>query len=269
LLIRLLALGAAGTAAWAGWRVARDAHAHWGVDPTASRRDMPGDALVGRPDSVDTRVVDIDAPVDQVWPWLVQMGYGRAGWYSYDVFDMDEPSALAIEGRWQSLKVGDIMPTHPDGGFLVKQLDPPHSMVLYLDRAALEEQDRAAREARSGEPAGIDTATANVRATGAYLSQTVQGDFAASWAFQVEARGDDRSRLIERFRVRMEAPAKAKPFMRVTRGLLGFGVFVMTRRHMLGVKDRAEGRFGPSPRSFPLHPSGHEAAPVGPAAVPA
>ena len=267
-MIRLLALGAAATAAWAGVRVARDAHAHWGVDATASARALPGDDLVIEPDAVDTRVVEIDAPVDAVWPWLVQMGYGRAGWYSYDVFDMNVPSALDIDERWQSLAVGDLMPTHPEGGFVVKVLEPPRALVLYLDRTLVEEQERAAKEPTSG-AAGIDAATTNVRATGAYLSQTVQGDFAASWSFVLEPDGDAGSRLIERFRVRMEAPPKAMPVMRVARGLLGFGVFVMTRRHMLGVKDRAEGRFGARRRSFPIHPGTPDVTPPGLAAAPA
>ncbi len=257
-MIRSLALGAtvaAGVAAaLAGLRVVRDAHAHWGVDATVSARPLPGDDLVPEPDAVDTRVIDIDAAVDAVWPWLVQMGYGRAGWYSYDALDMDEPSALTIEERWQSLAVGDLAPTHPDGGFEVKVLDAPHSMVLYLDRAMVEAQERAAEETKRG---GVAAATANVRATSGYLSQAVQGDFAASWAFRVEPRGEGKSRLIERFRVRMEAPAKARPVMGLARGFLGFGVFLMPRRHMLGVRDRAEGRFGPDKRSFPIHPGAH------------
>jgi hypothetical protein len=274
-MIRSLALGAtiaAGVAAaWAGLRVVRDSHAHWGVDATESARPLPGDGLVPEPDAVDTRVIDIDAAVDAVWPWLVQMGYGRAGWYSYDALDMDEPSALTIEERWQSLAVGDIVPTHPDGGFVVKVLEAPESLVLYLDRAMVEAQERAAEETKRG---GVAAATANVRATSTYLSQAVQGDFAASWAFRIETRGEGKSRLIERFRVRMEAPAKAQPVMGLARGFLGFGVFLMTRRHMLGVKDRAEGRFGPDRRSFPIHPGAHidaarESEAPQPVAVPA
>lgn len=259
--VRVLALGAIGTAAVAaaatGIAVGRGMKERWGVDAAESGRSMPGDELVATPDAVDTRVIDIDAPVDKVWPWLVQMGYGRAGWYSYDVLDMDEPSALAIEERWQALAVGDILPTHPGGGFVVRILEPPRALVLYLDRAVVEEQERAAKEAASGgddRNAGIDAASVNVRATGAYLGQTVSGDFAVTWAFELEPREDGGTRLVERFRIRMEAPGKAEPFMRVARSFLGFGVFVMTRRHMLGVKDRAEGRFGAPRRSFPIHP---------------
>lgn len=268
--MRVLMVGVVGTAAAvaaaAGMVAGRGLYGRWGVDPIASTRSLPGDDLVTRTDAVDTRVVDIDAPVDRVWPWLVQMGYGRAGWYSYDVLDMDEPSALAIEQRWQSLAVGDVMPTHPGGGFVVKVLDPPHAMVLYLDRAMVEEQERAAKDAPDAGATGVATATTNVRATSAYLGQAVQGDFAASWAFALESREGGGTRLIERFRVRMEVPDKAQPFLRPARAFLGFGVFVMTRRQMLGIKDRAEGRFGAAKRSFPIHPGTPRqvAVPVGP-----
>lgn len=260
--MRVAALGAVGaaavTAVAAGIAAGRSLHDRWGVDPDESARRLPGDDLVDQADAVDTRVIDIDAPVERVWPWLVQMGYGRAGWYSYDALDMDEPSALAIEERWQSLAVGDTMPTHPGGGFAVKVLDAPHALVLYMDRGLVEEQERAAKETPG--QAGIDAATVNVRATSAYLGQTVKGDFAASWAFALEPRDGGGTRLIERFRVRMEAPGKAEPLMHLARGLLGFGVFAMTRRHMLGIKDRAEGRFGAPKRSFPIHPGEHPAA---------
>lgn len=271
--MRVLALGAMGAAglaaATAGIVAARGLQGRWGIDPDESVRPLPGDDLVTRTDAVDTRVVDIDAPVERVWPWLVQMGYGRAGWYSYDVLDMDEPSALAIEQRWQTLAVGDIMPTHPGGGFAVRVLDAPRALVLYLDRAMVEEQERAAKAAKQAgatEPAGVDAATANVRATSAYLGQTVKGDFAASWAFVLEPRDDGGTRLVERFRVRMDAPSGAEPLMRVARAFLGFGVFVMARRQMLGIKDRAEGRFGAARRSFPIHAGGGVDA-AGPAAA--
>ncbi|MFN8518641.1 MAG: hypothetical protein U0667_04430 [Chloroflexota bacterium] len=254
------AVGAATAAAAAGIAAGRRLHGHWGVDPEAAARTMPGDDLVPEADAVDTRAIDIEAPADKVWPWLVQMGYGRAGWYSYDVLDMDEPSALGIEERWQSLAVGDVLPTHPGGGFVVKVLDAPKAMVLHLDRTTVEDQERAAKD--GGGSGGIDAATANVRATGAYLSKTVDGDFAASWAFVLEPRAGGGTRLIERFRVRMEGPGRAAAFMRVGRAFLGFGVFVMTRRQMLGIKDRAEGRFGAAKRSFPVHPGAAEAAPV-------
>jgi hypothetical protein len=72
---------------------------------------MPGDDLVGDPSFNATRAITIDAPPDDVWPWLVQVGYGRAGFYSYDLFDnAARPSATRIIPEYQSPTVGDWVP---------------------------------------------------------------------------------------------------------------------------------------------------------------
>ena len=71
-------------------------------------------------------------PAD-VWPWLVQMGFGRAGWYSYDQMNQKAPSADEIAPEWQTLAVGDTMPAHSAGGFVVKILEPERALVLYVD----------------------------------------------------------------------------------------------------------------------------------------
>ena len=60
--------------------------------------------------SIDTRTIEVDAAPEDVWPWLVQMGYGRAGWYSYDQMDQKGRSADEIVPEWQGLAVGDTMP---------------------------------------------------------------------------------------------------------------------------------------------------------------
>jgi hypothetical protein len=259
--IRLLLFGVAGAAAaaaWAGINAGRSLYEGWGKDPVEAARTLPGDDLIAEPDASDTRVIDIEAPPDRVWPWLVQMGYGRAGWYSYDALDNKQPSATTIEDAWQSLAVGDIMPTHPGGGFEVKVVEPGHALVLYLDRALVEGQARAAKAADEGASTGLDEASPNVRATGAALEHTMTGDFSASWAFVVEPHGTGGTRLIERFRVRMEAPEKAAGLARIGKPLLGFGVFVMVRKQMLGIQARAEGRAEPAQHRFgPLraHPS--------------
>ena len=96
---------------------------HWGVDPAEAERALPGDDLVPEPTATDTRGLTIAAPPSAVWPWLVQMGFGRAGWYSYDAIDMSNKSAWEIHPEWQSLVVGDKVPTDPRGGFLVKHVD--------------------------------------------------------------------------------------------------------------------------------------------------
>jgi hypothetical protein len=50
---------------------------------------MPGDDIVPQANLIATRAITINTPASHVWPWLVQMGYRRAGWYSYDHFDND------------------------------------------------------------------------------------------------------------------------------------------------------------------------------------
>ncbi|HYM49026.1 MAG TPA: hypothetical protein VET65_00495, partial [Candidatus Limnocylindrales bacterium] len=55
----------------------------WGATPEEIRRPMAGDEMVPHPSTTGTRAITIAARPDDVWPWLVQIGYGRAGFYSY------------------------------------------------------------------------------------------------------------------------------------------------------------------------------------------
>ncbi len=101
-------------------------HLQWGASADEVRRPMPGDELVPHPTVCATRGITIDAPSEDVWPWLVQMGgYTRAGWYSYDRFDnAGRPSADRIIPELQTLRVGDVMLTSPETGFVVRPSNP-------------------------------------------------------------------------------------------------------------------------------------------------
>src|SRR4051795_1460209 len=88
----------------------------WGVDSTESEAALAGDDLIPEPTQTETRGVTIDAPVSQVWPWLVQMGFGRAGWYSFDAMDRRYPSADSILPEFQTLAAGEVMPLYNGGG---------------------------------------------------------------------------------------------------------------------------------------------------------
>jgi hypothetical protein len=160
------------------------------------------------------------------------MGYGRAGWYSYDTIDMAGASSRRIVPDWQTLAVGDIVPTHPGGGFEVRRMEPERALVLYSDAELVSSQAKAAR--------GQETAptAANVQATGTLLAATQPSEFSASWAFVLEPTPDGRTRLIERFRVAFGATDK--PWTAFTLPVVGFGVFLMTQRQMIGIRDRAE-----------------------------
>ena len=107
----------------------------WGADRREAGAPLPGDDIVASPQYMATNAVTIHAPVDAVWPWLVQMGaYTRAGWYAFDHLDNGGvPSSERIVPHLQQLAVGDVMPTDRDGsGFVVAALDPNRSIVLTI-----------------------------------------------------------------------------------------------------------------------------------------
>ena len=228
----------------AGWVRLRREHATWGLVPADIERVLPGDDLVPDADIVETRSLDIAAPPSAVWPWLAQMGYGRAGWYSYDQLDMRGPSARTIVPGLQDLAEGDLVPTHPGGGFVARVVDAPHALVLYLDAQLVREQ--LARAARRGERAAALPERLDV--VGA-LGDVTMPDFRASWAFVLDANGDASTHLIERFRARTGEAALPR---RLGMPFMGYGVFAMTRRQMLGIKARAEAAWDRSSTTRPL-----------------
>ncbi len=83
----------------------------WGATDAEVARAMPGDQIQPQPIESVTRAVTIDARPEQIWPWLVQIGYGRAGWYGYDWIDnAGMPSAGRIIPALQHLRAGDDLP---------------------------------------------------------------------------------------------------------------------------------------------------------------
>ena len=79
--------------------------------------------------------ITIEAPTDQVWPWLVQMGCGRAGWYSYDLLDNGGGcSATTINPAWQHLAIGDMMPAVPGrrDAFVVLDFTTGKMLLLWI-----------------------------------------------------------------------------------------------------------------------------------------
>jgi hypothetical protein len=112
-----------------------------GYGSTAAERAMklPGDDIVPNPQVVTDHAITIDAPPDAVWPWLVQMGWHRAGWYTARwvdrlLFPANWPNANRIIPVLQDTRVGDFI---PDGrpetgcGFIVERLEPGRELVLH------------------------------------------------------------------------------------------------------------------------------------------
>jgi hypothetical protein len=120
--------------------IARPRMGSWGSKLVERARDMPGDGLV--PDAEQqTHAITIEAPPEAVWPWLVQMGQGRAGFYSHDrlerLFGADIRNADTIRPEWQTLTVGDLvrtyrpMPRFEPLGWFVGEIEVPRSLVFH------------------------------------------------------------------------------------------------------------------------------------------
>jgi hypothetical protein len=83
-------------------------HVRWGATDEELRASLPGDAIVPQASLNATRAITIDAPPERVWPWIVQMGYRRAGFYTYDLVDNGGyPSAEHVLAQYQNFMVGD------------------------------------------------------------------------------------------------------------------------------------------------------------------
>ncbi|HUP82791.1 MAG TPA: hypothetical protein VM284_01215 [Candidatus Limnocylindria bacterium] len=182
----------------------------WGLDPHEAELPLPGDELIDEPSHVETRGITIHAPVAKVWPWLVQMGFGRAGWYSYDQLD-PKAATEEVKPEFQELNVGDIMPTHPGGGFLVRVVEAERALVLYTDTDLLRSQ--SGRDETESYP-----------------------EIKASWAFYLQPE-DGGTRLIERFRAKTPGSG---PATAVLGEIMGTGIVLMTRKQMLSIKERVE-----------------------------
>ena len=106
------------------------------------RRSLPGDDLVPASKCGYTQAITIKAPVSEVWPWLVQIGYKRAGWYSHDFLhrlvgiagcvDDERRSAKRIIPELQDLKVGDVLEIAPGMGYVVAGLEPRQMLILHM-----------------------------------------------------------------------------------------------------------------------------------------
>jgi len=178
---------------------------------TASGRSMiiAGDELLPAARTQVTHSVDIDAPPEKVWPWLVQMGRGRGGWYSWDLLDNGGlASADEIEPALQDLSIGDVLPIKPNSpdGFAVLRLEPARSLVL---------GDTSLLPGRPGPPPGAPRGT---------------------WAFSLEPLGEAATRLVVRVRVdyaRNLVTALVAPIVRAMHE-------IMERKQLRTLKRRVE-----------------------------
>jgi hypothetical protein len=175
---------------------------------------LPGDDMVVNPSVVTDHAITIDAAPADVWPWLVQMGWGRAGWYTPRwvdllLFPANSPSAQRIVPDLQNLEVGDFVPDGPPEtkcGFRVEVLAPERALVLH--------------------------STSHVP-----LSWRNRVELDWSWAFVLTPL-DDGQRTRYHFRSRWTT----SPWWLTASGWLGIvpADFYMSRGMLRGVRERAE-----------------------------
>ncbi len=110
----------------------------WGARPEEATRAFPGDELLVDADTISTRAIAIDAPPSAVWPWLVQMGSGRGGAYTYDwienLFGLGMHSANEVLPEFQDVKVGDELRVGPNRPMMrVEVLDPERVFTVRFE----------------------------------------------------------------------------------------------------------------------------------------
>jgi hypothetical protein len=106
----------------------------WGATAEELARPMPGDEIVRHPIFNATRVITVNARPEDIWPWIVQIGFHRAGFYTYDLLDnFGRRSAKRIVPELQHMDVGDLVPFGPGkiAGIWVKEVVPNRSLVWW------------------------------------------------------------------------------------------------------------------------------------------
>ena len=189
----------------------------WGLSREEANRPLPGDDIVKAPKSKYSHGIQIDAPVEYVWPWVVQMGKSRGGFYSYealenviglDIYNVDE-----ILKKYQDPKVGEIIPFGPDSGY-------PLALVKKNEAMVIESCDDLELKLNFDPGVGYPNKYLHI-----------------SWLWYIEPIGVHKSRFISRNRVdfsdgrmnRLKFSILAEPM-----------VFAMDRKMCLGLKKRAE-----------------------------
>ncbi|MGD9093093.1 MAG: hypothetical protein PVF74_09595 [Anaerolineales bacterium] len=197
--------------------VIRPWHLRWGATDDEVARPLQGDELVPSPKLKTTHAITINATPAEIWPWLVQLGQGRGGFYSYDWIEnamgLDIHTTNQILPEFQDLKVGDMIPLAQDGfGIPVAFIKPGQALVLHGDT-------------RQPSPGVVPVLK--------------PGDFfTVSWGFYLFDRQDGSTRLVERWHADWNPAFHNTLFYRI---FLEPSAFIMERKMLVGIKGRVEG----------------------------
>ena len=177
----------------------------WGATDDELDLNLPGDDMLRRADVVATRSVTIRATPGDVWPWIVQLGQSRGGFYTYDFLEnlvgADIHNSDSITPEWQHIEVGDEVKLAPEAGLSVALVEPNRALVLH----------------------------------GGIQMGPIASPFDFTWAFVLLETQDGSTRLVVRERY-MYLRGWARLIVEPT----GVIAFVMTERMLRGIKKRAE-----------------------------
>jgi hypothetical protein len=213
--MRPLSVGAAAAlAAAGGYATVYRLGQTWGATAHEQQQPLAGDELLPEATALTTHAITIAAPASAVWPWLVQMGWGRAGWYTYRwvdrlLFPANGPSANQLLPEHQQLQVGDRVldgPPEADCWFTVDQLEPDRLLVLRSTRHL----------------------PASWRQRGLGMDWI--------WSWHLSQPDPGRTRVIQRNRMRLD-PAW---FQRAFLTAIIPADFIMARSHLRGLQRRVE-----------------------------
>lgn len=169
-------------------------------------RRLPGDELIAQPLAALDHAITIHRPPRDVWPWVAQMGAGsRGGWYSYDALDNGhQPSASRIVPELQALSSGMVFPALPGArdGFTLLAFDPERFLLL---------------------------------------GWLADDRLLMTWSFVLKEAEDGSTRLLVRARGGQGYRFHHLPWW-FARRIVPLIHFVMERRQLLGIRQRAEGR---------------------------
>ncbi len=126
----VLATGVTASLAAAYARWIRPYQMHWGATADEVTASLPGDEIFPNPTWNATRAVTVAATAEEIWPWLLQLGWGRAGWYGYDWVDNGfRPSSWEILPEHQQIEVGTAFPMSPFTAVRCYAFEPERWMV--------------------------------------------------------------------------------------------------------------------------------------------
>ncbi len=217
---RLVMLGALGAAAAGAYAlVVRPWHLRWGAADSEVARELPRDRLLVSPKIRATHAITVNAPAERVWPWIVQIGAGRGGFYSYDflenfMYRLNIHNADHILPEYQDVKAGEVIPFEPGGGGpMVAAIEPGRYLLLH------------------------GRMTAQSEGMFSLKGQGPEAYFEVTWLFYLDPVGARETRLIERFQLGWNPTLKNWLYYRV---FLEPGSFIMERGMLMGIKRRAE-----------------------------